>query len=125
MSKLEEQIAAAEQKLKMLKARQVRAATRQRTRDAKQHRRDDLRRKILVGSAMLGLVERGEIGISVLAGWLQGTLTRDEDRKLFSDYWESLGKPEAEAPAAAEGKPELLAANVESGRSGREIRPDG
>ena len=67
MSKLDERIAAAEERLKALKARHVRATTKQRARDAKQKRREDLRRHILVGAAVLGLVERGEIETSVLA----------------------------------------------------------
>jgi hypothetical protein len=124
MSSLEERIAAAEQRLKALKSRQVRAATRQRARVAKQHRRDDLRRKVLVGSVVLGLVERGEIEISLLAGWLKGALSREEDQKLFSDYWESLGKPGAEIPTAMEGKPRLPASNGASVRTGREMSPD-
>lgn len=124
MSKLEERIASAEQRLKALKSRQVRAATRQRTRDAKQHRRDDLRRKVLVGSAVLELVERGEIEISLLAKWLKGALSREEDQKLFSEYWASLGQPGAESPTAAEGKSRSPSSNGASVRAGREMSPD-
>lgn len=124
MSSLEERIAAAEQRLKALKSRQVRAATRQRTRDAKQHRRDDLRRKVLVGSVVLGLVERGEIEISMLAGWLKGALSREEDQKLFLDYWESLGRPGAEIPGAGEGKSRVPGSNGASGRTGGEMSSD-
>ena len=86
MSRLEERIAAAEDKLKVLKARQARADTRQRARDAKQKRQDDLRRRILVGSVVLDLVERGEIERSCLAKWMDSTLTRDEDKALFANY---------------------------------------
>lgn len=124
MSKLEEQIAAVEQRLKALKSRQVRAATRQRARDAKQHRRDDLRRKVLVGSAVLGLVERGEIEISLLAEWLKGALS-GEDQKLFSDYWGSLGRPGVETLPAKERKSGSPASNVETGGTAREIRAGG
>lgn len=122
MSKLEERIAAAEQRLKTLKARQVRAATRQRTRDAKQHRRDDLRRKVLVGSVVLGMVERGEIEVSQLKGWLTGALSRTEDLELFSSYWVITKESGAESPPE-EGEPGLPVSNGESGRTGREIRP--
>lgn len=86
MSRLEERIAAAEDKLKVLKARQARADTRQRARDAKQKRQDDLRRRILVGSVVLDLVERGEIERSCLTKWMDGALTRDEDKALFANY---------------------------------------
>ena len=87
MSRLEERIAAAEEKLKALKARQGRAETRQRARDAKQKRQDDLRRRILVGAVVLELVERGEIEKSCLVKWLDGALTRDEDKALFGNYY--------------------------------------
>ena len=90
MSKLEERIAATEQRLKALRTRQVRAATKQRARDARQKRQDDLRRKILLGGAVLELVERGEIEKPVLAKWLSTTLARAEDLALFADY---LGRP--------------------------------
>lgn len=93
MSKLEERIAATEQRLKSLKAEHARSVTRQRARDAKQDRQDTLRRKILVGAVVLELVERGEIEGSVLAKWLEGALTREEDRALFSGYWDSSNRP--------------------------------
>ena len=86
MSKLDERIAAAEEKLKALKARQARAETRLRARDAKQKRQEDLRRRILVGGVVLELVERGEIEKSSLTQWLEGRLTRDEDKALFANY---------------------------------------
>ncbi len=106
MSKLQERIAAAEQKLKALKAHQVRAATRQRTRDAKQERRDDLRRKVLVGSTVLDLVERGKIDKSLLMGWLGETVEREEDLELFVDYFGDgsgriLAATESQASVAA------------------------
>ena len=89
MSKLEERIAATEQRLKALKAQHARSVTRQRARDAKQNRQDTLRRKILVGAVVLGLVERGEIEVQVLAKWLKGALVREEDWALFSGYWDA------------------------------------
>lgn len=89
MSKLEERIAATEQRLKALKAQHTRSVTRQRARDAKQNRQDTLRRKILVGAVVLELVERGEIEAQVLVKWLKGALVREEDRALFSGYWDA------------------------------------
>ena len=89
MSKLEERIAATEQRLKALKVQHARSVTRQRARDAKQNRQDTLRRKILVGAVVLELVERGEIDVQVLARWLKGALVRGEDWALFSGYWDA------------------------------------
>jgi hypothetical protein len=86
MSKLDERIAAAEEKLKALKARQARAETRQRARDTKQKRQEEVRRKFLVGAVVLELVERGEIEKSCLVKWMDSALTRDEDKRLFANY---------------------------------------
>lgn len=106
MTSLEERIAAAEQRLRALKARQVRTATRQRARDARQKRQDDVRRKILVGAVVLDLVERGAISTSLLKKWVEEKVAREEDRVLFAPYFEgdlgrSLGATETQATAAA------------------------
>ena len=105
MTSLEERIAAAEQRLRALKARQVRTATRQRARDARQKRQDDVRRKILVGAVVLDLVERGAISTSLLKKWVKEKVAREEDRVLFAPYFEgnlgrSLGATENQATAA-------------------------
>ena len=106
MTSLEERIAAAEQRLRALKARQVRSATRQRARDARQKRQEDLRRKILVGAVVLDLVERGEIETSLLKKWVEEKVAREEDRVLFAPYFEgdlgrTLGATENQVMAAA------------------------
>ena len=96
MTSLEERIAAAEQRLRALKVRQVRTATRQRTRDARQKRQVDLRRKILVGAVVLDLVEQGKIETSLLKKWVEEKVAREEDRLLFAPYFEGdLGKSQA------------------------------
>jgi hypothetical protein len=46
-------------------------------------RRDDTRRKILVGAMMLAKVDQGVVEESVLRGWLKSALTRADDRALF------------------------------------------
>lgn len=105
MSKLEERIAAAAERLKLLKARHARVATKQRARDARQQRRDELRRRVLVGAAVLELVERGEIEPFALAKWLEGKLANKEDRELFSRYWKVSGQIES-----VQGDSEIAAA---------------
>lgn len=105
MTSLEERIAAAEQRLRALKARQVRTATRQRARDARQKRQDDVRRKILVGAVVLDLVEQGKIETSLFKKWVEEKVDREEDRLLFAPYFEgdlgrSLGATEKQATAA-------------------------
>jgi large subunit ribosomal protein L7/L12 len=107
MSKLEERIAAAEERLKALKARHVRAATKQRARDAKQKRRDDVRRQMLVGAVVLDLVERGEIEVSQLARWLNGRLSGKEDLELFDHYWDLPGDLLSKSQGGTEGNSAL------------------
>ena len=46
-------------------------------------RREDPRRRILVGAIVLAGVDQGLLEESVLRGWLAGTVTREEDRALF------------------------------------------
>ena len=116
MSRLEERIAAAEEKLKALKARQARAETRQRVRDAKQKRQEELRRRILVGGVVLELVERGEIERSCLAKWMDGALTRDEDKALFANYRKPPGDLAPANLPAAKRTPERPAGNAEADR---------
>jgi hypothetical protein len=84
MSKINERIDNLEDRLKQLKAKQQRIEARRRSLESRRTRRDDTRRKILVGAVVLAKVEQGVIQESVLRGWLEGALTRAEDRELFN-----------------------------------------
>jgi hypothetical protein len=79
----QERIEALEAKLKQLKVQHQRKEARNRAVTARRTRRDELRRKILVGAIVLAKVETGEIEESVLKQWLQGAISRPEDRELF------------------------------------------
>ncbi|MGO9945620.1 MAG: mobilization protein, partial [Steroidobacteraceae bacterium] len=46
-------------------------------------RRDELRRKILVGAIVLAKVEDGSLEEAVLKKWLDPAITRAEDRASF------------------------------------------
>ena len=81
--KISDRIDALEQRLKTLKTQQQRMETRNRAAKARRDRRGELRKKILVGAVVLAKVERGEIEEAVLLGWMEGALTRAEDRALF------------------------------------------
>lgn len=83
MPTLDERIDTLEAKLKVLKVRQTRRESRRRARDKEQLRRDDTRRKILVGALLLSRVEQGRFPQDELFAWLDAALTRDEDRQLF------------------------------------------
>jgi len=85
MSKVSEQerIHALEAKLKQLKVVQQRREARARTVESRRTRREELRRKILVGAIVLAKVEAGEIEERTLKDWLDPAITRPEDRALF------------------------------------------
>jgi large subunit ribosomal protein L7/L12 len=81
--KISNRIDALEQRLRELKAQQQRIEGRKRATKARRDRREDLRRKILVGAIVLEKVDRGEIEKGVLLEWMKGALSREEDRALF------------------------------------------
>ena len=66
-----------------LKAKQQRIEARQRSLESRRSRRDDLRRKILVGAVVLAKVDAGALSRSTLMEWMEGALTKDEARDLF------------------------------------------
>lgn len=78
-----ERIAALEAKLKQLKVVQQRKEAKARTVEARRSRREEMRRKFLVGAVVLAKVEVGEIEEKTLKQWLDPTVTKPEDRALF------------------------------------------
>jgi len=78
-----ERIAALEARLKQLKVVQQRKEARARTVESRRTRREELRRKILVGAVVLAKVEDGSLEEAVLKAWLHPAITRPEDRVLF------------------------------------------
>ena len=72
-----------EQRLKLLKTQQQRVEQRRRTFESRQARKDDTRRKILVGALVLARVQQGRFSEGELRGWLDEALTREDDRALF------------------------------------------
>jgi hypothetical protein len=60
-----------------------RKEARARTAATRRSRREELRRKILVGAVVLSKVEDGSLEEKILRGWLEPALTREEDRALF------------------------------------------
>ena len=70
-------------KLEQLKARQQRIENRQRYVASKLARREDTRRKILIGAVLLAKIERGEFDEKKLRAMLDEALTRKDDRALF------------------------------------------
>ena len=83
MTKRATQIAQLEERLRQLKAREQAVEARRRTLESRRQRKDDTRRKILVGAVVLARVERGEIPELELRRWLDQALVRQDDRGLF------------------------------------------
>jgi hypothetical protein len=83
VSKTAEKIDTLEQRLKQLKVQHQRTAARKRTQEARRTRREDTRRKILVGAIVLAKVDQGLMNGDQLREWLDGALTREDDRALF------------------------------------------
>jgi hypothetical protein len=83
MAGIDDTIATLETKLKQAKARKQQLEARKRTLNSKKNRANDTRRKILVGSAILAKVDRGEWPRSRLLEMMGQTLTRPDDRALF------------------------------------------
>lgn len=92
MATIDERIATLEAKLKQEKARKQLIEARKRAAESKLKRSQDTRRKILVGAAILGKVERGEWPREKLLALLDATLTRADDRALF-DLQEPVTEP--------------------------------
>lgn len=93
MAKLDERITSLEAKLKALKVRQQRIEARARTLVSRRERKEDTRRKILIGATVLARVDRHELDHADLEAWLDAHLTRADDRALF-------GLPPLPAPGA-------------------------
>ena len=79
---IEQQIAKNEERLKQLKAQKQAIEAREKAKQKEQDRKDDTRRKILLGSMLLKDMENEEKKTKILAD-LNEYLTEDRDRKLF------------------------------------------
>ena len=79
---LEKKIEAQLEKLKQLKARKQAIEARERSKQKEQERKDDTRRKILLGSYLIKKMQNEANKEKILAE-LNEYLTEDRDRKLF------------------------------------------
>ena len=81
--KLAERIEDLEERLRQLKARQQRSETRRRGIESRRTRREDTRRKILIGAIVLAKIDQGALEKALVLSWLDQALTRVDDRMLF------------------------------------------
>jgi hypothetical protein len=82
-SQAELRVEAKRLRLEQLKVRQRRLENRIRYLASRQARRDETRRKILIGAVILAKIERGEFDEKKLRAMLDSALTRKDDRELF------------------------------------------
>lgn len=80
---IEKKIEAQLEKLKQLKAQKQAIEARERTKQKEQERKDDTRRKILLGSYLIKKMQNEASKEKILAE-LNEYLTEDRDRKLFN-----------------------------------------
>ncbi len=80
---LEQQITKQEERLKQLKAQKQAVLAREKKKLSEQQRKDETRRKILLGSYLLKKMENEQDKEKILAE-LNEYLTEDRDRKLFN-----------------------------------------
>ena len=72
------------EKLKQLKAQKQAIEARERAKQKEQDRKDDTRRKILLGSYLIKKMESNEANKQKILADLNEYLTEDRDRKLFN-----------------------------------------
>ena len=80
---LNEKIAKQEERLKQLKVQKQATIAREKSKQKEQDRKDDTRRKILLGSYLLKKMENEENKEKILAE-MNEYLTQERDRKLFN-----------------------------------------
>ena len=83
---LEKKIEAQLEKLKQLKARKQAIEARERSKQKEQERKDDTRRKILLGSYLITKMQANEANKEKILAEINEYLTEDRDKKLFDNY---------------------------------------
>ena len=81
---IEKKIEAQLEKLKQLKAQKQAIEARERTKQKEQERKDDTRRKILLGSYLIKKMNDNEANKEKILAELNEYLTEDRDRMLFN-----------------------------------------
>ncbi len=75
-----------------------------RARETAQKRKEDTRRKILLGALVIEMMDKGELDDGVIMKRLEGFLTRDIDRKLFDFPVQGDDKVEKKLTETTQGK---------------------
>ena len=83
IAKQEERLKQQEERLKQLKAQKQAKDAREKAKQKEQDRKDDTRRKILIGACMMKLAEDNPEANDRMLKQLDRFLTEERDRKLF------------------------------------------
>lgn len=83
LQRIQERIEKQKERLKQLEERKKRAESKKKAREREQKRKDDTRRKILIGACMLKITEESQENHNKLMLQLDRFLTNDRDRELF------------------------------------------
>ncbi len=75
-----------------------------RARETAKKRKEDTRRKILLGALVIEMMDKGELDDGVIMKRLEGFLTRDIDRKLFDLTLKEDGKGESDSTETPQRK---------------------
>jgi len=84
LADLQKQQDKVEGQLKQRRERIIRQKRQQQAKLTNQKRKEDTRRKVLIGAAVMAKVQAGEMTNDQLTTWMDGYLTRDDDRELFN-----------------------------------------
>ena len=84
MTKLDEQIESLETRLKQKKALRQKTQARIRAEAQSKQRKEDTRKKILLGVMVQSMMDKGKITADTVKENLDETLTRDDERALFN-----------------------------------------
>lgn len=83
INKIDERIQKQEEEIKRLKALKRKAESTMKAKERERQRKDDTRRKILIGACMMKLAEENQEANDRMLKQLDKFLTNDRDRSLF------------------------------------------
>lgn len=84
LQRIQERIEKQKERLKQLEERRKKAESKKRAREREQQRKNETRKKILIGACYLELAKNSEENMQKILSSLDRYLTSDRDRELFN-----------------------------------------
>ncbi|MES2899048.1 MAG: hypothetical protein V4723_04925 [Pseudomonadota bacterium] len=115
MSSIDQRIEAIETRIRQLRLQKQQVEARKRAEQSKRQKSEELRRKILIGAAILDKVERGEWTEAKLRELMAQVIVKADERALFGllDLGDGLPLPSAKSnDAKPQGRSKVLAARA-------------